>query len=810
MLKKIFLTISLLVISQSAVFGQWTNTDEINDFSKLLTSHINPFLLKKGAAVEAKNLRADETYGALSKRSKTLSYGSAGSFAITGFHRYYQANGNQYLIVSGSTYLKSDKNNSGTFIIIRDELTDGRRWSFVTYMDKMIGVNGLDNPQKYDGHTKITANTDGARTVNILTSDLGAPYAELNTGSNLDASSWYQYKIAHYNGSVYYYSTARSNPILTGAAVRDISLTDIPFGPAGTTHRYIYRTLGNSTRANVEADTAFYLVGTIADNTTDTFNDTTIDDDADDAASPIWAIVSAGSDVSPPVSKLCEIHKERLWLANNPSYESDVYWSYAYKPDIFNASDYEPIREDDGDEVTFIKNQLGVLVIGKTNSIMKFSTFSSNSDQWAVLGPFSTTGCHSPYTAVNSHLGIIYLSKNGIYVFNGESSSLISEVVTPELRDILWVNKSNAAAVYFDNEYQLAYTSIASGASANNRVLIFNTGTNSYSIDTKELNVFEVFDSGSDEGTLYSGSSADDGYIYAHTYSDNELAYRTEEDFDTGTLDSVAVLGTRRSPSLELSWGFGCDDSYFSGLTTNSAALAGMITDRPETTGYWWSPVVQISATDLDKLYWSEFLGGYGDVTLAVRFGASVSAVNSASWSSEYSDPTGSDISGLTANDYVQIRATLTSSSINYTPAIRNIDNFAIKMTYSKEGSVAETAIDTIYKTGWMALGNTQRKKRIWEIEIFYEGDEGDIDFTLENLKGDISKTFEIDISVNQDDDPDDEYTGNSNTKSYLWRASIDEDTPIGRYFQYTLEDDGITDWTIFKIITRYSNEDIY
>lgn len=808
--KKILISLVIALLFPSVCFAQWTGTHEIRDFSKLLTSHVNPFLVKDGAAVEAKNLRANNTYGALSKRSAMLSYGTAGSFAITGLHRYYQSDGDQYLIAAGSTYLKADKNNSGTFVTIKDELTDGRRWSFVTYMDKMIGVNGADNPQKYDGHTLITANTDGSRTANNLSTDLGAPYAELNTGSNLDAESWYQYKVAFYNGSTYYFSTARSNPILTGATVRDITLTDIPLGPSGTTHRYIYRTLGAASRALVEADTTFYLVGTIANNTAATFNDSVTDATADDGSAPTWATVSAGSDLTPPVAKFAEIHREKLWLAHHPSYTSDVYWSYAFKPDIFNAADYEQIRPDDGDEITFIKNQLGILVIGKTNSIMKFSTISSDSDQWSVLGPYSYVGCPAPYSAVDSPLGIIYLAKNGIYVFNGESSQLISDAVTPELRDVLWTNRSNVAAVYYDNEYQMAYTSVESGASVNDRVIVFDVQRDSYSIDDKSLSAFEVFDSGTDEGTLYSGSSLSDGKVFAHSFSMSEVVYRTKSDLKTGTTDSVGVLGAERFPVLELTWGIGCNDSTLAGLTTNSAELDGAITDRPETLGYWYSPVIEINATDLDKLYWSESLGGYGDITFAVRLAATSAGVAGEAWSSEFSSPSGSDLSALTANKYIQLRATFTTTDIVYTPAIFNMDNHAIRLSYSKEGTVAETAIPTVYTTGWMDLGVQQRKKRIWEIEVFYEGNEGNVDFTIENLDGDISKSFTINLEVDPADDLTDGYVGNNASKSFLWRAPIEEDTPIGEFWQYTIEDDGITAWEIYKINTRFSVEDIY
>ncbi len=786
--------------------AQWTNEHSISDFSKLLTSHINPYSVPDGAAVEARNLRANKTYGALVNRTAMLNYDSFGSYKITGLHRYYQLDDDKYLIVAGSTFLKSDKNDAKSPIIIRDELTDGRRWQFVTYNDIAIGVNGVDNPQKYDGHTLTTDDTDGARTASILTTDLGAPFAELNTGANLDASSWYQYKVAFYNGSVYYYSNAKSNPILTGATVRDLTLTNIPLGPAGTTHRYIYRTDGNVSRVAVEADTTFKLVGTIADNATTTFDDTTADGSVD---TPLWATVAAGSNLTPPVAKFAMIHKESLWLAHTPVYPSDVYWSYPFKPDIFNSADYEPIRQNDGDEITFIKNQLGIVIVGKTNSIMKFVTISADSDQWQVLGPYSHIGCQAPYSAVNSPKGIFYLAKNGLYVFDGETSQLASDIVTRELRDVLWTSRDDVASVFYDNEYQMAYTSVESGSGINDRVLVLDIQRDAYVIDDKNINVFEVFDSGTDEGTLYSGSSDSDGNVLSHASEIGKLIYKTKSALEAGTAQYIDVFGSEQIPWMEISWGIAFDDASLVGATFQSATYQNATFQRPDTFGFWYSPIVEINASDMDKLYWNEDLGAYGDITFSMRFGATSGAVDSASFGPNYTNAVGADISGETANNFVQLRASFETSDILYSPEIITLDNFAIKMVYSKEGDSAEESIPTVYKTGMMDFGTPGPEKMIWEIEIFYTGDTGDIDFNLTNLEGTVDRDFTIDLSIEPGDVSDDGYIGNTVSKSYVHQFPHDGDVPIGTFFQYTISDDEGDIWEIYKIKTRYTIEEI-
>lgn len=812
-MRKILL-IAAILLTSTAANATWTNERQITDFSPLLSSHVNPFILSDKGAVEARNLRSNVLYGYLVKRPPMDLYGSIGDYKVTGLHRYYQKDGDKYTIASAQTYLLADQNDSAEFFTIRDELNDGSRYSFATYKDQVIAVNGVDPPQKYDGHiltvsgTVAVDGTDGARTAGILTADLGAPYAELDTGTDLDAGAWYQYRVAHYDGSNYYFSTARSNPIVTGTLVHNIALTDVPLGPPGTTHRYIYRTDGAASRLLVEADNTFNLVGTLSNNSATTFSDNTADGST---ATPTWATVSAGSDVTPPIAKYLLIHKERLFLANNPTYPSDLYWSYAFRPDIFRAEDYEPILEDDGDEITTIKPLGGVVVIGKTNSILKLITLSADSDQWQVLGPYTQIGVQAPYSAALTPNGLIYLYRDGIYLFNGESPRLISDIVTPEIEDILWTSRNNVAGSYYRNEYQMAYTSVASGEAENNRVLLFDFQRNSYVIDEKNINVFEVFDSGTDEGTLYSGSSLTDGNITAHTAAATSLVYKKLSEFDSGTFDDTDAFGTEDDPYLEISWGIAFNDAEFTGKGFDHGDYASSIFERPDTDGTWTSPIAEVNADSFDKLYWNEDLGTTGDVTFDIRVGGTLGEIEAASWTTGYTTPSGSDISAVSGAKYVQLRANLTTGDITESPQLVRLNNYVIRLVYNKEGADAENDINALWKTGYMDFGTSdpRRAKRLWEISLYYTGESGSLTFEIDDVDGDIAQSFTVDLSVDPDDSDTDNYEGTMLGKKYTHRFDI-RNQPISDFFQYTINDTGTSTWQVQKITTRFTVEEIY
>jgi len=783
----------------------------IESFDKLLNSHINPYLMPTGAAKEAFNVRANNQYGSLVKREKMLELGSCRSAAVKSIHRYYKSDDTKYTLTTASTFLDAI-DDDGVCTGLMSGLSDGKKWSWVTYKDIAVGMNGSNLAVKYDGHTLVTDNTDGARTAGDLAAELGAPFAELNTGTNLDASKWYQYKIAYYDGIVYKYSTARSNPILTGSSVRNITLTDIPIGATGTTSRIIYRIEGAASKADAQADTSYFKVASIADNSTLTYNDAITDTTIATNAAPTWSTVSAGTDATPPKGKLSLIHKERLIIANDPSGviggKSTVYWSDVLKPDYFiQSSEYELIRPDDGDEVTFIKNLLGILTIGKTNTIQKFYTDAAATANWSLSNPFSFVGNVAMYSAQNTIAGIVYLNRFGLYLFNGQSSELISDVVTAEIRDILETSFDEVEAIYHDNAYSLAYTSKETGVGQNDRVLILDMVRDAYTIDTKSISSFESFDSGTDFGTLYSGSSTVTGKIFAHTGAFNQLVYRYKSELEGGAVDTVVFGGTETAPTMEIGWGVTLDSLSFADVTLDSVSFGGDTIDRPTDPGYWYSPIVEVNAQSLDKLSWNETLGTYGEVIFEIRLASTSGGIASAVFGADYSSPSGSDISGETVNNFLQLRAKMTTTDVTETPRLFVEDSFMIKMTYTKEGGNSETSIVSIWSSGYQNFDGSMNPKRIKEVQIYYEGTAGTLNFAYDNVQGNASGNFDIDLSIDPATDASDDYFGTSVENIYRYVPSFLE-TPTGRYWQYTVTETGTEEWKIKRIVTIYDTQD--
>lgn len=821
MKKTLSLILSFCLIFSNFVFASLEKdvTYILSDFSKGLNSHISPLLTPPNQAVETKNIRFNGRYGAFTKRETLITAWDAGSNSVQGLHRYYKTDGTQKAIIATGTILAIGDAGATTTTTINAGLSDGKRWQFVTYKDIAIGANGTNRMVKYDGKTQTTADTDGSRTASELCAELGAPFAELNTGSNLDASKWYQYRMMFLVSGVTYYSNARSNPIQTGSSVRDITLTNIPIGPSGTTARYLYRTLDNSNQANVEADNTMYLVATISDNTTTTYNDAMADATA--ATQTAWS-TSGKSDCTPPTLKYIEIHKERLFGAGDSTYPSYLFFSDDGNPDFYLPTAFEAIRIDDGDEITFIKPQLGILTIGKTNTIQKYYTEGSITTDWYTSDVFSTVGCPAPYSVANTPAGIFYLGRHGIYRFDGQNSHLISDAATPEINDISQADIEDVAGFYHNNEYRLAYTSTSSGGASNNRVLVYNLVRDAYTIDTENVASWATFSSGTDFGVLYSGSSASNGYVVAHSSTLDSLSKRYKSEIDAGTFDDTRSYGDEDAPYVELAWDSTIDgwltelqtkDASINTINDIGAYLPNSIIDRPDTAGTWTSEVYQIDAQTLDKLYWQESLGSYGDVTWQIRLGATSAACTAAAWNTAVTNPNGSDVSGITANAFIQLRANLSTTDVNYTPLLYSDEGYVFKLLYSKVGAQNETSVLSVYKTGWLDFGKPTNKKLIKKIKVYYSGTSGKLNFDIKGDDGDIDQDFDIDLSVLPTISLADEYRGEGDLKVYTYYPPMNSATVpslVSKLFQITITENGVTGWEFNRAEFKFDTEEDY
>tara|TARA_Y100000310_G_scaffold329732_1_gene400128 strand:- start:6018 stop:8336 length:2319 start_codon:yes stop_codon:yes gene_type:complete len=762
------------IISIGVVFSAMASEPYVmDDFSKGLNTKLSAHdIANSNQAVIAENIRFNKELKSLSKRQEVFSYGTADATeAVTSLHRLYLADLSKKLLVTHGDELEVGDDAAGTFSSILDLGSGGYRWQWMTWHNLAMGTDGYNQPVKTDG-------TDATY--------LGSCHAADN-GGGAGPDGAYTYKISYYTASYEVLLNTASNSITVSD--NDIDLTMIPIGPdtysgEAITGRKIYRTSAGG------SDYKLLSNGTIADNSTTTLTDSDTDG-ARGAAYP-----AGDATYAPPKGKLIVLHKNRVFIAGDPDNPSRLYYSEDGLHDIFKDDAFFNVRKNDGDSITFIKNLKGLLTVGKNNTIQKLYTKGSDpAADWAVSDPFSFVGCQAPYSADNTPLGIIYLAFDGLYLFNGQNSQLVSDAVTPEINDISPSDFGNCWGIYHKNLFYLAYSSEKTGATANDRILVLDLLGEAYSIDTLGVNAFCAFQSGTDWGTLYSGSSST-GAVFAHTRGNNEVIHRRHSDF-TGTWTDMRYIpttygeGDAESPVLEIAWTIAIDDAVGT-IDTHSYGATAII-DRPNNDGQYISQYLTLGASTFDKLYWNERIPATGgDVQFQLRSGPTTTDCLAATWSTVYTDPTGSDVSAATAGTIVQYKIYTTTDTITYTPTLFKSSDYVVKLLYNKEGASSETAVALNWTSGWMDFNKPAQDKTLETIFVYLDSpaETGFLILTWENFEGD-TDVFTIDLGENPE-----YYTERFTTGKFR-----------GEKFKLNILESSLNDITIKQIIVVFSTE---
>lgn len=178
-----------------------------------------------------------------------------------------------------------------------------------------------------------------------------------------------------------------------------------------------------------------------------------------------------------------------LFLANvvvdGNTWGSRIYWSNLKDTDTWTATDFVEIARDNGQEITGLKVLNDRLVIFKERSIYTLA-YTGDSDIPFILPgggkTNSSVGCIAPWSIQAVDNGLVFLSHDGFYFFDGNNSYKISDKVT---ETILGFNKGQFSSCVSmvqqnKNKYWCAFTT--SGATTNNRVMVWDFFNNAWSV----------------------------------------------------------------------------------------------------------------------------------------------------------------------------------------------------------------------------------------------------------------------------------------------------------------------------------------
>jgi len=239
----------------------------------------------------------------------------------------------------------------------------------------------------------------------IVTSRISPSTGGLSAGD-------YKYVYTFYDGVTG--SESDPSPVsaeLTATTGQAIDLSNIQISANSRVKaRKIYRTIaGGGTH---------YLVATISDNVSTSFTDKIADNNLTLEATMDQGVPRSGN--------LVLAYKSVLLLSGDPSFPNIVYFSRDFLPDNWPSDQFITIGTAD-DQILNMIELSGTVYFMQTSGIRRLlgtTAESFTSDETA-----SHVGTAAPWSAVRGPDGIYFLGHDGVYKFDGRSSTRISDVI---------------------------------------------------------------------------------------------------------------------------------------------------------------------------------------------------------------------------------------------------------------------------------------------------------------------------------------------------------------------------------------------
>jgi hypothetical protein len=269
------------------------------------------------------------------------------------------------------------------------------------------------------------------------------------------------------------------------------------------------------------------------------------------------------------------------------THKSRGYWSALDSISTWDSADFRDLGLNDGQEIT------GVAVLGDTLVVFKnryiwLGSFTGDADiPFVFQQARSTVGCVSGQSIQNVDNGLVFLSYDGLYYFDGNNSYKLSERIGPTYDAFNKARIFNSVSTYNStaNRYMASFTD--SGESTNSKNVVWNDFLNAFTIyEGLNSNCFaRAFVSG-EERTYFGDYS---GYVYRMDVGNSDYpanvetainAYYYSKWMDYGDLiikksiPEIAIYYQYNEATLTFSYSYNFEsvDQYTQSFSTSSGS----------------------------------------------------------------------------------------------------------------------------------------------------------------------------------------------------------------------------------------------
>lgn len=225
-----------------------------------------------------------------------------------------------------------------------------------------------------------------------------------------------------------------------------------------------------------------------------------------------------------------------LFLANvtvsSVVHQSRIYWSNLKDTGTWSALAFIDVAKNDGQEITGLKVLKDRLVVFKGRSI--YNVFFTGDPDIPFILPGggksnSAVGCIAPFSIQEVDNGLVFLSYDGFYFYDGNNSYKISDKITTTLDGYSSTRFINAVSLVQKDKNRYMCALSTSGQTEHDRVVVWDYFNNAWSLyvglSPSYMATFYV--DGVDERPYFGDY---DGYTYRMDYGtdDNPLKVATK------------------------------------------------------------------------------------------------------------------------------------------------------------------------------------------------------------------------------------------------------------------------------------------
>lgn len=227
--------------------------------------------------------------------------------------------------------------------------------------------------------------------------------------------------------------------------------------------------------------------------------------------------------------------KDRTILANvtvsGVDYPSRFYYSDIGTLDTFSATSFISVQTDDGGQIR------GIIVLGERLVILKdFGIynilFTGDADvPFIVRKSNSDVGCISHWSIAKVKNNIVFLSPDGIYIYNGTESMKISDKIETTLEEFQTADYTKTSSANYRLLNQCWFTFTSAAGTHSDRVIVWDYSNNAFGLHVgMEPAVITTFYDGNNLERLYHADYY--GYIYQNNTGNSDYLKNVQTAID--------------------------------------------------------------------------------------------------------------------------------------------------------------------------------------------------------------------------------------------------------------------------------------